>query len=223
VRALIITNGAGGARGQLRLLARSVQLIVAADGGAEAAARAGVRPHLLVGDLDSIGAATRARLVRAGVEVRAVPAAKDLTDAELALGVARERGATDVTLTAALGGRVDHAIANLMLLVRAREMGIRLRLVAGRTEVRLAEQRTELDGAVGDLVSLIPLSETTDHITTFGLRYPLADERLLRGQTRGVSNVIAALPAGLEHRGPGDLLIVHTRRRPPRASRRPTA
>ncbi len=220
MRALIIANGASKARGQLRLLARSAQLIIAADGGADAAARAGVRPHLLVGDMDSVSPATRARLTRAGVEIRTVPAAKDLTDTELALQIARQRGATDVTLAAALGGRADHALANLLLPLLAHRMGVRLTLVAGRTEVRLADGRVQLDGAVGDLVSLIPLSEVVERVTTFGLRYPLVGERLARGETRGISNVIAALPAGLDPLGSGDLLVVHTRRRLPRASQR---
>jgi len=220
VRALIIANGASKARGQLRLLARSAQLIIAADGGADAAARARVRPHLLVGDMDSVSPATRARLTRAGVEIRTVPAAKDLTDTELALQIARQRRATDVTLAAGLGGRADHALANLLLPLLAHRMGVRLTLVAGRTEVRLADGRVQLDGAVGDLVSLIPLSEAVEHVTTFGLRYPLVGERLARGETRGISNVIAAVPAGLDPVGSGDLLVVHTRRRLPRKSHR---
>lgn len=220
MRALIIANGAGRARRQLRLLARSVDLIIAADGGAEAAARAGVRPHLLVGDMDSITPATRARLRRARVELHTVPVEKDLTDTELALGIARERGATNVTLAAAFGGRVDHAVANLFLLLLARGMGIRLTLVDGRTEARLAEGRTVLHGAVGDLVSLIPLSDAVENITTFGLQYPLTNERLVRGATRGMSNVIVEVPAGLGRVESGDLLVVHTRRRLVRAPRR---
>jgi len=223
VRALIIANAAGRARGQLQRLARSAQLIIAADGGADAAARAGVRPHLLVGDMDSIGRGRRARLTRAGVEMRTVPAAKDLTDTQLALQIARQRGATDVTLAAALGGRADHALANLLLPLLAHRMGVRLTLVAGRTEVRLADGRVELDGAVGDLVSLIPLSVVVEGVTTFGLRYPLVAERLVRGETRGISNVITAVPAGLERPGSGDLLVVHTRRRLSRASRQTKA
>jgi len=220
VRALIIASGTSRARAQLRLLARSAQLIIAADGGADAAVGAGVRPHVLIGDMDSVRAGTLARFKRARVEVRTAPPDKDQTDTQLALEFARQRGATDVTLVGALGGRVDHAIANVLLLVLARGMGIRLTLVAGRTELRLADGRVQLDGAVGDLVSLIPLSEAAEHVTTFGLRYPLVGERLVRGETRGISNVITALPAGLDPLGSGDLLVVHTRRRLPRVSHR---
>lgn len=220
MRALVIANGAGSARGPLRRLARAARLVIAADGGAEVAWGAGIRPDLLVGDMDSITPATRARLARAGVRLRVVPREKDLTDTELALDVAREHGATEVVVAAPFGGRVDHAVAHIFLLLLARAMGIRMCLVDGDTEARLADGRTVLDGAVGDLVSLIPLSPRVEGITTFGLRYPLAGERLVRGRTRGISNVIVTSPAGIERVRAGDLLIVHTRRHVPRAPHR---
>lgn len=217
MRALIIANGTHRAREQLRRLARSVTLIVAADGGADVAAGAGIRPHLLVGDMDSITPATRARLAGAGVTLRLVPREKDLTDTELALRVAREHGATEVVVAAPFGGRVDHTVAHVFLLFLARAMRLQMSLMDGYTEARLADGRTVLDGAVGDLVSLIPLSARVVGITTFGLRYPLARAGLVRGTTRGVSNVIVETPAGLERVRAGDLLIVHTRRSPRRA------
>jgi thiamine pyrophosphokinase len=145
---------------------------------------------------------------------------KDQTDTELALGIAREHGATEVVVAAPFGGRVDHAVAHIFLLFLARKMGIGMRLVDADTEARLVEGRTVLDGAAGDLVSLIPLSARVEGITTFGLRYPLAGARLVRGTTRGISNVIVKTPAGLARVRAGDLLVVHTRRRPLRASRR---
>ena len=66
---------------------------------------------------------------------------------------------------------------------------------------------------VGDLVSLIPLTPLVEGISTVGLRYPLRDEPLVRGATRGMSNVVVARPAGLAAVGAGDLLLVHTRKR----------
>ena len=46
-----------------------------------------------------------------------------------------------------------------------------------------------LEGAAGDLISLLPLGEATG-ITTEGLEYPLREERLGLGPARGVSNVM---------------------------------
>ncbi len=211
MRILIIANGTRRARRQLQSLARSAALVIAADGGAEIAERAGVSPHLLIGDMDSVPAPTRDRLASLGIEIQATSPDKDQTDAELALEIAAARGASEVWLAAALGGRVDHTLANLLLPLLARRLGVRLRLVDGRTEAHLAEGPVVLNARVGDLVSLIPLSPAVEGITTVGLRYPLRDEPLVRGATRGISNVVVSTPAGLAGVGAGDLLLVHTR------------
>jgi thiamine pyrophosphokinase len=47
-----------------------------------------------------------------------------------------------------------------------------------------------LDGKPGDTVSLIPLGGDTEGITTQWLEYPLEDETLYFGSTRGISNVL---------------------------------
>jgi thiamine pyrophosphokinase len=57
--ALIICNGEPPSRALARKLAAQVDLIVAADGGADVARRFGIRPHVIIGDLDSITAATK--------------------------------------------------------------------------------------------------------------------------------------------------------------------
>ncbi len=213
MRILIIANGTGRARRHLQSLARSADLVIAADGGAETAARAGVAPDLLVGDMDSVTPATRARLASRGIEIRATSADKDQTDTELALEIAAGRGASEVWLAAALGGRADHALANLLLPLLARRLGVRLRLIDGRTEAYLVEGPVVLDARVGDPVSLIPLSPLVEGIMTVGLRYPLSDEPLVGGATRGISNLVVSIPAGLSGVGPGDLLLVHTHQR----------
>jgi thiamine pyrophosphokinase len=50
--------------------------------------------------------------------------------------------------------------------------------------------RSRLTGKPGDVVSLIPLFGNVEGITTLGLEYPLNDESLAFGATRGVSNVL---------------------------------
>jgi thiamine pyrophosphokinase len=195
----------------LRQLAESSDLVIAADGGAEAAGSAGIVPHLLVGDMDSVTSEARTRLVAAGTESHIVPAAKDFSDTELALQLAVERGASDIGLAAGWGGRMDHAVANLCLLLRAKRQGVRMCLLDGDTEASLVGGRTSLAASRGDLVSLIPLSQVVEGITTHGLRYPLAGDSLIQGSTRGLSNEVISLPAEVEQAGSGDLLLIHTR------------
>src|SRR5437763_16398875 len=91
-------------------------MIIAADGGALALERWKILPHLVVGDMDSLGDAGAQRLARQGVAVAKFAAAKDESDLELAVAHAVTAGATNITILGALAGeRLDHEAANLLL------------------------------------------------------------------------------------------------------------
>lgn len=210
--ALIITQGPARGSRALRRLAGAAGLILAANGGARVARAAGVVPHLLIGDLDSLDAATARWAARRRIPRRTFPSAKDATDAELALRAAARRGAREVWVFGAMTGRMDQALAHLLLLLAARALRVRARLTDGRAIAALAAGITRIDGRAGDLVSLLPLSVEVRGIVTTGLRYPLRGGRLRRGSTRGVSNEIVHLPASVRA-GAGDLLVIHIPRR----------
>jgi len=184
-------------------------LVIAADGGAEALAALGVQPHVLVGDFDSISAATRSRVEQGGAEVIALRSDKDWTDTEVALHLALERGADRVTVFGALGGpRLDHLVGNLLLLTAPWLQGCDVRLLDGQHEIFLAHGDAAVVGDPGDLVSLLPLTPIVQAVETEGLAYPLRRESLYQGATRGVSNQLVAERARVRH-GAGELLIVH--------------
>ncbi|HEV8516614.1 MAG TPA: thiamine diphosphokinase [Candidatus Limnocylindrales bacterium] len=193
-----------------------VELVIAADGGAPKAVSLGLSPHVVVGDADSIDAAELARLESAGTRIRLYPTAKDASDTELGLAEAVGAGATVVTILGALGGlRFDHAIANVLLLALDRFSGCEVTLLDGTTRVRLIRagpsgERGEiaLRGRVGELVSLFPLGEAHGLLSE-GLEYPLRDEPLAAGTTRGLSNVRLEAEARISLAG-GRLLIVET-------------
>ena len=186
-------------------------MVIAADGGASSLDRLGRRPDLLVGDLDSVEPAQVAGLERAGVPVQRHPADKDATDTELAVRAAIESGATEVVVLGALGGdRLDHELANLLLLVDPRLLTVPARIVRGPVTVRgLQAGSLALDGAVGDLVSLLPVGGDAVGITTTGLRWPLEAATLRIGRSRGISNEIVSVPASVALEG-GSLLVVET-------------
>ena len=111
--------------------------VIAADGGAAALDRLGRRPDRLVGDLDSAPAALVERLEAAGTRIDRHPVDKDASDTELAVRAAIDDGADRVDLLGATGGdRLDHELANLMLLADPAFAGIELRAIVGPTMVR---------------------------------------------------------------------------------------
>ena len=67
----------------------------------------------------------------------------------------------------------------------------------------------DLSGAIGDTVSLIPVSGDVSGVTTYNLQYPLDNETLFVGPARGISNVMADASAQVTV-GEGLLLCVYT-------------
>ncbi|MEI8307842.1 MAG: thiamine diphosphokinase [Chloroflexales bacterium] len=186
----------------------AADLIIAADGGGNALYAAGVRPHLVVGDLDSLDPQAEAAFRRAGTEVRRFPAEKDETDLELALLLAVERGADQIDILGALGGRWDQGMANVAMLALPELVGLRVRLRDQEQEAFLVRDAAEIPGGAGDTVSLLPLSGAAHGITTRGLSYPLVAATLRYERSRGISNVITQPPAHVSV-GEGLLLVVH--------------
>ena len=212
MNAVIIGSGPLRPPHALRELLRRANLIICADGGLRAARALGIVPHAVIGDFDSVEPALLAWARRKGTRLIEHPREKDRTDAELALQHALEAGAAEIDLLGVLGARIDHTLANIGLLIKVAGNGKRARILQGREELFLAEAQTPIDGRRGDLVSLIPLSDSVAGVTTHGLKYPLTDAVLHNATTLGVSNEITTPPAAVNARQ-GWLLVVITHRR----------
>ncbi len=209
MNSVIVANGEMQDAPRLRELWRAADLRIAANGGAVHARRyLAHAPHLLVGDWDSLDRATRIWCANAHVEMIQHPREKDETDLELALALAMARGATELTVLGAWGGRLDQALTNVLLLVKPARAHIVTRLAMADCDAWLVTDRVRLRGRIGETVSLIPLTERVEGIVTSGLRYPLQDETLYLGTGRGVSNVLQADDAQVTLRA-GVLLVVH--------------
>jgi thiamine pyrophosphokinase len=196
-----------------------IDLIVAADGGAAYAASLGLRAvDLWVGDGDSFSPADLEALREAGVPVELAAADKDESDTELAVLAAIDRGASRLTILGAFGGpRLDHALANVLLLGHPRLVDRSAVLLAPAVRVRLIRApgpgggpaSLSLSGRPGDLVSLLPFAGPASGVTTTGLQYALVDEALEVGPARGLSNVRLEKTATVSLKV-GSLLVVET-------------
>lgn len=223
-RAIVVGDGEATTRAALDTAwpgwSDGVGLVVAADGGARLAERLRLRIDRWVGDGDSLDKDAIRGLRKAGIPVDLVPAAKDESDLELAVRAAVGSGASDITILGALGGRLDHELANVGLLAHPALAGRRARLLAGDARVSLLVARgsaarraltasSSFAGRRGDLVTLQPVSDVVRGITTTGLRYALADGTLRLGPARGLSNVRTAAVATVAIRT-GRLLVIET-------------
>jgi thiamine pyrophosphokinase len=172
--------------------------VVAADGGLDRARALGVDVDVVIGDLDSVSASALAAAEASGTRIVRHPAAKDATDLELALDEAVALGARRVLVVASAEGRLDHLLASLLLLGSERYAAVELDAVVGDAVVHVIHGERELDARPGELLTLIAIGGPALGVTTSGLEYPLAEETLDPGSTRGVSNTFARGRARVE-------------------------
>lgn len=168
-------------------------------------------PHVLVGDWDSLDTSLLEWLARTGAEQIRHPADKDKTDTELAVDIVADRGFSNAFLLAGLGGRVDHALANLLLTRYASDLGVDLRIVARGTLAQLIRGSAVLDARPGDQVSLFSLTTESMGISTRGLRFPLVNGVLRLGSSLGISNEATAVNPSVEV-SQGEVLAIRVRR-----------
>ncbi|HYO49009.1 MAG TPA: thiamine diphosphokinase [Chloroflexia bacterium] len=184
--------------------------VVAADGGMFLASRLGITPDVVVGDLDSYDPALVDDLLASGVEVRRYQHhLKMETDTELAMLVALEWQPETVILMGGIGGRLDHSLANILLLTHPQLAPVDVRIIDGNQQVSLAKRGrwNDIAGDVGDTVTLLPVGDGAQGVRTEGLHWPLYGETLPPGRGRGVSNLIDE-PGARVWVEAGQLLIV---------------
>ena len=208
MRALIVLGGERPGAALLAQCAAQSDFVIAADSGLEAFEESGVTPDLLVGDMDSVAADVLARY-EGCVPQHRLNCIKDDTDGVDAVDLALARGAQEITLLGALGGRLDHALANVMLLVRAHRRGAKARILAEDVEIVRVDGEMALEGAQGDTVSLLPLGQAQG-VTLEGFFYPLEGRTLTSDYPLGVSNVVTKERALVRVRE-GDLILFHYR------------
>jgi len=186
LRAVIFANGQLGQP----FSPRPDDLIIAADGGAIHCMALQITPKVIIGDLDSLKKEDLELFQAGGAEIIQYPNRKDYSDLELALQYVDQLGIEQVLILAALGKRWDQTFANIHLPIAYPSM--KISMIDNNQEIFFLHngEQLEIQGQPDDIVSLIPMIGDVEGITTQGLEYPLNNETLSSGSTRGISNVL---------------------------------
>jgi len=182
-------------------------LIICCDGGARHVQYSGIKPDVIIGDMDSIDPALLVGYSTSGIKIIKHPANKDFTDTELALDYASGLKPEAIFIWGALGGRIDHTLSNVFLLCRGQEKGIRTCLIDEYGEAFVLEKEISFVNETGKTVSLIALSPEVNGVTLAGFLYPLKEETLIMGGSRGISNIINEDRASISVKH-GKLLVI---------------
>lgn len=163
-------------------------LIVAADNGLERIHSLGLKPDVIIGDMDSVS--PDLRMLYPKTLMVAHPSAKNETDTELAINWCLEQDAREIIICNDLEGRFDHALALVQNLAMLRKKGVNCRVESRRQQMFFLERNSILEGHQGLLLSLFAWREEAVFSASEGLRFPLGGVSLSPELTRGVSNVI---------------------------------
>lgn len=162
-------------------------LCIAADSGFHNAQACGDRVDILVGDLDSIGSY---RLDKK-TELLQVPAEKDVTDTQLAVETAIERGARELVIIGGFGGRADHMLSNLAILEDLAGRGIYAVMLNGQNRARFLRSTSTLIPRSGyKYVSILAVDPVVKGVSVEGCKYPLKKAKLTRSFQYAVSNEV---------------------------------
>ena len=118
------------------------------------------------------------------------PSEKNFTDGEIALFRAVEAGAEYIQIYGGGGGREDHFIGNLHLLLAAKKRGSYAEMITAHARIFLGEGEVRLCGCKGKTVSIVPFGGDAHIMESEGLKYPLDRLTLEYGTARGISNVV---------------------------------
>lgn len=179
--------------------------VIACDRGYDYCLRSGVTPDLVLGDFDSY-----AGQIAEGIPVRRLPTEKDDTDTMSALRFAAAEGYDEVRIYCALGGRLDHTLANLQAMGWAAEHGLFAAIESPDTRVfALRDASLHLPRREGFSLSVFALSDRC-RVTIRGAKYPLEDAEVGSRFPIGVSNEWASDEALVTVRA-GTLVIVESK------------
>jgi len=175
--------------------------IIAADAGYKELISRGITPDLVVGDFDSLGnVPSHPNIIQSLAE-------KNDTDVMLAVKQGFSRGLKSFIINGALGGRLDHTLANIQILAYIVKRGA-LGVLLGRdiciTAITDGTARFK-PGALG-YISVFSAGETAEGVTLTGLKYPLDNAVIKNNYPLGVSNEFTGVPASVSVRS-GTLII----------------
>ncbi|WP_428074219.1 thiamine diphosphokinase [Candidatus Avelusimicrobium luingense] len=184
---LLIGNSPHCSLSLIKKLATTADFILATDGGANNARKAGIRPHAVIGDLDSVSRTTRHQWP--DISWIFVDNQNN-TDLQKALDYLVAHKCKKCTLIGFYGGRTDFSIGNLLALYSyAKKIDLCV-MEDGWKIYPLCSEKT-FSAPIGTRVSLLPLT-TCYQVTLAGFKYPLKEARLTLGTTRTLSNLTAA-------------------------------
>lgn len=163
-------------------------LLYCADSGADAVVKAGWVPDAVLGDMDSIAPETLAQLKALNVPQTVLSPDKNATDTHLALNAMFAKGLQEILVLGATGSRLDHELANLMLVIGFGRQNKSVVLWDEQNRMRYVNAGIYAVPAVDAAISLVPIDVKGMRLSLQGFKYPLDNALEPFGLSRLISN-----------------------------------
>ncbi len=177
--------------------------IICADGGYDNALKAGFTPDIIIGDFDSVCAE-----IPKNIPILKLPVRKDATDTQVCVDYLIEQGYTKAYMICAVGGRIDHTMANTSLLAYGIRRNTEITIIGEDFHMFPIVGKKFLNGNPGEIFSVFPYGGNCTGVTEKGFEYTLNGETLFFDTPLGISNVFEKNIASVEVES-GILIAVH--------------
>lgn len=184
---------------------REDDFFICCDCGLNHCEKLGIKPDLIVGDFDS------SEKPDTDVETIVLPCEKDDTDTVYAVKEALSRGFSDFLFIGVFGGRFDHSIGNLSILLMLDSLGKRAVAADDFSEFEIVSGKPAEISDEFEFFSLLAMSEKVYGVCIKNAKYPLEDAEISCEFPYGISNEVLKGRTATVSVKRGRLLLVKVR------------
>lgn len=187
---LIIASGKIKDLGMLKKQIHLHDYTLCADGGIRYVYDMDLKVDAIIGDLDSVDNKFPEYIERNNIPIIRFSVEKDETDTELAIEHLIDKGCKEITLMGGIGSRMDHSLANILLLKRIAQNNVFGKIIDEKNTIILSKNYHRISRRENHYVSIIPITQQGVIVSLKGFYYPLEDNLIEFGATLGISNKV---------------------------------
>lgn len=163
---------------------RNDDYFIYCDSGLRHMEKLGVAPNLIVGDFDSH------ENPNINIETIVLPCEKDDTDTFFAAKEAVKRGFDEFILIGTVGGRLDHTLGNVSVLLYLFSLGKKAEMIDDFSEMQIVSSETVFVDSSYSYFSLLNITGEAEGITEKNAKFPLENAKITCEYQYGISNEV---------------------------------
>ncbi len=188
---------------RLNFVPDEADVVIGADRGYLVLEKNKIKPNIVIGDFDSYDGEIKCE------NIIRFPVKKDYTDSELAIKQALELDYKKIRIYGAIGGELDHTIANLALLASYSKQGIDIAFFDEKNAIfAITNSKVSFDEGAKGRISVFSFDDKAFGVFEKGLLYELDNAILENKAPLGVSNEFVGKSATISVQN--GTLILHT-------------